>query len=519
MVARLVCGNVLRLAIPLTLRTITLVDGKVDTEDTPFIPNPDYPVIVQFDKRSATTIKLEATMRDGNIAVVEDKGNIPIGTYAVTVLAKDDKGDPYRFKKKAGLIVVDATKDAGIEAGVEYEVTTQYLDAAIFPGLVIVDARANDKASTDQRPIVHRALPMTPQIGSRYFFEVELRLKFPNPMAAAAALETMAPYVSEENYLVFQGGKHLKFQDLAELKAMQEAPGEAVQVCFPGTKHVMLCCRKGQLLDEMGQVDYAYLAQKFIVSSRRIVDKPTCETRSPNFRVVEGHVVCVALCDRYSLNRMIDSKAKWSGSQFVTAKPAEILTGSIRDGVQAFANTTQITVTDLYASEDEPVKPALAKGENFILARAAPIAGKLYCTSLRDSTLVGEVLEFLGETRADIIGKQVYKVKIYDSGVSHRFESGAILAPATRVDKSQAVYQRQMERLDKKVVVMYKQQRRSGRREHAQKKERRWRLSINGYCRRTKAMCRFHRIVRKKYVSINYYRGALAFISDRFVVK
>lgn len=74
-------------------------------------------------------------MRDGNIAFVEDKGNIPIGTYSVTVLAKDDNGDPYRFKQNAVLKVVDATKDAGIEAGIEYEATTWYLDAAIFLAL------------------------------------------------------------------------------------------------------------------------------------------------------------------------------------------------------------------------------------------------------------------------------------------------------------------------------------------------------------------------------------------------
>lgn len=32
-------GNVLRMAIPLTLRTIELVDGEINATDTPFIPS------------------------------------------------------------------------------------------------------------------------------------------------------------------------------------------------------------------------------------------------------------------------------------------------------------------------------------------------------------------------------------------------------------------------------------------------------------------------------------------------
>ena len=134
-----VFGNVLRIAIPLTLRTVELVDVDVDGEieqqaqvtDTDFIPSSDYPVNVVFNK-GAVKVSLKAQMRDGNIAYVEDKGKISVGTYDITVTCNDNDGNPYRFKQNTILQVVDATADAGIATPIEYEVITWYLDAAIY---------------------------------------------------------------------------------------------------------------------------------------------------------------------------------------------------------------------------------------------------------------------------------------------------------------------------------------------------------------------------------------------------
>ena len=134
-----VFGNVLRIAIPLTLRTVELVDVDVDGEieqqaqvtDTDFIPSSDYPVNVVFNK-GAVKVSLKAQMRDGNIAYVEDKGKISVGTYDITVTCNDNDGNPYRFKQNTILQIVDATADAGIATPIEYEVTTWYLDAAIY---------------------------------------------------------------------------------------------------------------------------------------------------------------------------------------------------------------------------------------------------------------------------------------------------------------------------------------------------------------------------------------------------
>lgn len=135
-------GNVLRLAIPLTLRTIELVDVEVDGEiqqqtkatDSPFTPSSDYPVMVVLSK-GAVKVSFKAQMRDGNIAYTEDKGTIPVGTYDITVTCNDNHGNPYRFKQSTVLQVFDTTAQAGIETPIEYEVTTWYLDAAIYLAL------------------------------------------------------------------------------------------------------------------------------------------------------------------------------------------------------------------------------------------------------------------------------------------------------------------------------------------------------------------------------------------------
>ena len=131
---RLVQGNVLRLAIPLTLRTIEVVDGEVQATDTPFTPSSDYPVMVVLSK-GAVKVSFKAQMRDGNVAYTEDKGTIPVGTYDITVTCNDNHGNPYRFKQSTVLQVFDTTAQAGIETPIEYEVTTWYLDAAIYLAL------------------------------------------------------------------------------------------------------------------------------------------------------------------------------------------------------------------------------------------------------------------------------------------------------------------------------------------------------------------------------------------------
>ncbi len=128
---RHVYGNVLRIAVPLTMRTVEVVDGVVSVTDTDFTPSTDYPISIIFDKGAAKA-KYIATLRGDHIAYIEDKGTLEVGTYSITVTCKDGNGNPYRFKERAVLQVVDATADAGIEKGIEYEVKEHYLDSAVF---------------------------------------------------------------------------------------------------------------------------------------------------------------------------------------------------------------------------------------------------------------------------------------------------------------------------------------------------------------------------------------------------
>ena len=143
---RVVGGNVLRLAIPLTLRTIELVDNELVNTDTDFIPSSDYAVVVELSKGNIK-IPIVASM-DGNVAYIEDKGTIPVGTYSITVTCKDSNGNPYRFKQATALSIVDTTAEAGIELPIEYETATWYLDAALYLALKGEDGVGIDNITT-----------------------------------------------------------------------------------------------------------------------------------------------------------------------------------------------------------------------------------------------------------------------------------------------------------------------------------------------------------------------------------
>lgn len=128
---RHVYGNVLRIAVPLTKRTVEVVDGVITAVDTDFVPSTDYPIAIILDKGNAQ-LKMLAQLRGNNIAYFEDKGTIPVGVYSITVTCKDDDSNPYRFKERAVLQVVDVTADAGIKPGIEYDAEEYYLDNAVF---------------------------------------------------------------------------------------------------------------------------------------------------------------------------------------------------------------------------------------------------------------------------------------------------------------------------------------------------------------------------------------------------
>lgn len=126
-----VYGNVMRIAIPLTQRIRTLSDGIESEEEEDFYPNIDLPMTVVLTRGDATQFEYTPEV-EGNMLSFKDNGELPTGTYSVTVLCYDDQEQPCRYMVRSKIKVVFATKDAGIEAGTEFDSVDYVLDAAVF---------------------------------------------------------------------------------------------------------------------------------------------------------------------------------------------------------------------------------------------------------------------------------------------------------------------------------------------------------------------------------------------------
>lgn len=126
-----VYGNVLRVAIPLTIRVRTLEEGVETEREEDFYPNPDYPVTIDLYKGGGLHRTFDASV-EGNVASFEDEGDTPVGVYQLEVLCKDANAEPVRYMVRAIIEIVDATIDAGIEAGIEFNAETYTLEGAVF---------------------------------------------------------------------------------------------------------------------------------------------------------------------------------------------------------------------------------------------------------------------------------------------------------------------------------------------------------------------------------------------------
>lgn len=129
-VIKVVQGNVLRLNIPLQVKIRNTEQGEPTERTEDFYPSLAYPTIVKLTS-DYKTVNLDAEV-DGNVVKVEDKGTLKSGCYQIEVICKDDNANPYRFAEPCVIHVVNYTKDADIEAGVEYEVETYTLEGACF---------------------------------------------------------------------------------------------------------------------------------------------------------------------------------------------------------------------------------------------------------------------------------------------------------------------------------------------------------------------------------------------------
>lgn len=131
MIIKHVCGNVLRLAVPLNVVNLTLVNGHVSVESQNFYPNTEYPVQIILSKKGGIKYAFDARV-DGNIVSMEDLGTIAIGLYQVEVICRNDVGEPCRYMARAVVQIVDATLDADIEPGVEFNAESYMLDGGVF---------------------------------------------------------------------------------------------------------------------------------------------------------------------------------------------------------------------------------------------------------------------------------------------------------------------------------------------------------------------------------------------------
>ena len=119
-----VFGNVLRLAIPLTLRTVEFVNGQIEVNDTDFIPSSEYPVKVVLSK-GAVKISLDAEMRNGNVAFVYLRG---YGLPSFVVLACAVVS-PSAFRLwQVGLPFADA----GLRHGADEQQRAEHIFAALL---------------------------------------------------------------------------------------------------------------------------------------------------------------------------------------------------------------------------------------------------------------------------------------------------------------------------------------------------------------------------------------------------
>ena len=130
MTVRYVQGNALCLAIQLRLVVMTLDNGRTTTTSTDFVPSEDPPCQVLLQS-GARAIWYTADVNENGMAVITDKGDLPSGTYAVTVVCYNESGQRMRFRQRAMVHIVSETAQSGV-AGTGGNAEVHYIGAAMF---------------------------------------------------------------------------------------------------------------------------------------------------------------------------------------------------------------------------------------------------------------------------------------------------------------------------------------------------------------------------------------------------
>ena len=168
-IARGVQGNVLQVGIPLTMHVVSIANGVTSETVEDFTPNRNYPVVVILSK-GTSKYPYTPTVVD-NLVSFEDDGTLPVGVYQVEVLCRNAAGKPCRYMARGKVVIVDATADAGLAPGVEFNVQSYTLEGGVF-----LEARgtgiANITVAESQESGGYNVVTVLMTDGTEYHFNV-----------------------------------------------------------------------------------------------------------------------------------------------------------------------------------------------------------------------------------------------------------------------------------------------------------------------------------------------------------
>lgn len=120
-IIRHVCGNYIRIVIPVVRRCVSVSDRGVEKTDVPYTLLADLKVVFSAGTRR---IVKTATI-NGNVAIVEDEGTMPVGAYNICLMFRDHYR-PMRYMQRTILEIVESTDAGGKYDTDEFDVIAYY---------------------------------------------------------------------------------------------------------------------------------------------------------------------------------------------------------------------------------------------------------------------------------------------------------------------------------------------------------------------------------------------------------
>lgn len=164
--ATVVRGNVLRLRVELTLRTMQSEGETVETDKREFVPKAGSVTAKLIN--GARMVPMQVEM-EGNYARLADYGTLELGEYSLDIRCLDEQDLPYRCKLFGAVEVVDSTACAGIEPGVEFDAQVQHLEATFTQvgGGTAEQVQADWAQNDESQPDYIRNKPTIPTVPTR----------------------------------------------------------------------------------------------------------------------------------------------------------------------------------------------------------------------------------------------------------------------------------------------------------------------------------------------------------------